>query len=168
MEAIQNKIIGLLKVLSGRFPQMTFMYGYDASVPQHIVEVQPKALYESDEYMIAESDAVCEFYEAFPSEGLLFTSGNPYIRVTEPLFVAYRKQIIPVHLIIEALNQPIAVESHMPSPTVSVGEPLRSVYYMNTINTGPSRMARATFGKQAVEVGSHMTVAGEYNYAMGA
>lgn len=164
MEAVQYKIITLLHQLSERFPQMTFTYGYDSSIPQHIVEVQPHELYESDEYMVAESDAVCEFIESYPTEGLLFTSNNPFIEVKEPLFFVGRKCIVVLQLSIEALNEPIAVDSYLINPTIPASELLGSLYTTNSI----AHATGAVFGKKAVDVGGHTTVGGEYHYAMAA
>lgn len=166
MEAIQNKVISLLQGLSGRFPLMTFTYGYDDIVGQHIVEVVPTVWYESDEYMDAECDVQGSFIDAFPYESLLFTSGNPYIRVEDPLFVAKGKLALSSNLPFENAKEAVFVDSHLASPTVSINALLSSVYTKSAIVVRGQAAVSQAFGVTTIIVKE--SEVGEYNYAMAA
>ncbi|GAA4408281.1 hypothetical protein GCM10023187_29920 [Nibrella viscosa] len=144
MEAAKSKIINLLQNLASRFPHMSFIYGYDALVDQHIVEVAPAELYESDEYLEAEGDTVVEFIKEFPGEGLLFTCNNPYIRTPTPIFTA------------------VAETHELSTPTMGAGDIYACLEQSQLVSYGLK-------GLQTVSNKSKDQLeAGDYKYAMAA
>jgi hypothetical protein len=91
MTQSQKYLVSLIKKLALTFDSMSFAYGFDSIANQHIVEVQPNSMFESDEYLEVESDIVSEFSNKFPEEGLLFTCDNPTIFISDVIYNSSQK-----------------------------------------------------------------------------
>ncbi|TAE36466.1 MAG: hypothetical protein EAY79_11480 [Runella slithyformis] len=89
----QELMIALIERLAINFVGMVFRYGYDNTANQHIVEVQPHQSYDSEKYMLAEGEIMSEFHSHYETEGLLFTSNNPYITLPSIIYTATSQKI---------------------------------------------------------------------------
>ncbi len=75
------------------FPQMQFMYEYDAFEQTHIIEVIPLEIYENnDEYKKAEANLSYTFDRRFAPETVLFVSEDSLIRVSHPTEIFQRAE----------------------------------------------------------------------------
>lgn len=166
MDAIQHKVISLLEGLSARFPSIYFTYGYDATACQHLVNVEPTELYQSEAYMLAEADVYDAWDAVYPNIDLVFVSNNSHHRVIHPLFSITSKVEVQVNESVELVSEPLLVTSEAPQPTMQAAE----MYgYLK------ASQFKVSFGRPAVtqtvvinngEVG--VLEAGAYNYAMAA
>ena len=91
MKESQKLVISLLDEIAKRFNGLSLQYMFSAPTKQHIIEVQPEVIYNSDEYLEFESDIISQFIDQFPEEGLLFTSSDPYIKVSNPVYFTNRE-----------------------------------------------------------------------------
>ncbi|WAC09222.1 hypothetical protein [Dyadobacter pollutisoli] len=83
----ENKlVVKLLDALAAKHSHMSFLYGYDESLNQHIIEVAPTESYENEQYLLDEANATAEFLSNFPHQGILFISNDPYLKVAEPIY----------------------------------------------------------------------------------
>ena len=72
----QQLVIEGIDILSSLFPNMSFKYGFDNVVNQHIIDVQPEN----------ESQFIQDFISIFPNKGILFTCNNPNIKLPNIIY----------------------------------------------------------------------------------
>jgi hypothetical protein len=81
-------ITNTLNKFSEKHENMSFLYGYDQFLCQHIIDVNPKDSYDSDAYLLDEVDFIADFITRFPEESILFVSNDDYIKVNDPIHYA--------------------------------------------------------------------------------
>ena len=86
-EKIKKFLIKQIDILSQKFPEVTFKYGFDETGTQHIIDVEPDTQFKNEEYMNAEFDCVDAFIYEFPEDELLFISNNKYIKIVSPVYI---------------------------------------------------------------------------------
>lgn len=82
----EQLVIDGIDILSTLFPNMSFKYGFDNVVNQHIIDVQPENEYQTEKFLEAESQFIWDFIGIFPNEGVLFTCNNPNIKLPDIIY----------------------------------------------------------------------------------
>jgi len=88
MHAAIPFITNTLNKFSEKHENMSFLYGYDQFLRQHIIDVTPLSEYNSEEYLLDEVDFISNFIERYPAENVLFVSNDAYIKVNDPIHYA--------------------------------------------------------------------------------
>lgn len=157
-------IINLINELSEKHTRMSFLYGYDHFLCQHIIEVEPVSDYDSDNYLLDEVKAIKEFLKEFPQESILFVSNNEYIKVKDPIHFAKKgaiKYFSELYLENwESVQGDLSLFDHSLSVLSSVTEALQDIDYLVQDDSKCIR-ANFTWDEQA-------SFAGENTYAMAA
>lgn len=86
MTKVQTQVKLMIDRLLAMFPTLGFSYMHDHRGKQHIIDVQPKELANSDEFILAAADEISDFLNKYPNEGILFLSDDPYIKIDKPLY----------------------------------------------------------------------------------
>lgn len=155
----QELVIQGIDTLSAMFPHMSFKYGFDTVVNQHIIDVQPESEYQANDYAEAEGDIILNFIQQFPDVGILFVSNSPYIQLPDPIYIKYASINTKFEdVTIDMITQPNLV-----------GDQLSAAIIFSPVKSGENIIER---GKIAVSIPSTSTTAhkdaGEYSYAMAA
>lgn len=155
----QELIIQGIDALSIMFPHMSFKYGFDNVVNQHIIDVQPESEYQTDAYAEVESDFILNFIREFPDEGILFVCNNPYVQLPGTIYIKCA-----------SINTKLEdVTIGMISQKSQFGGLLSAATIFNPVKSGANIIEK---GRMAVTISNTSTIsdkdAGEYSYAMAA
>lgn len=155
----QELIIQGIDTLSTMFPHMSFKYGFDNVVNQHIIDVQPENEYQTDTYAEAELDFILYFIQKLPEEGILFVCNNPYVQLPDTIY----KKSASIHtkledVTIDMISQKSQFEGLLSAATI-----------FKPVKSGTNMIEK---GRMAVTISNTSTIldknAGEYSYAMAA
>lgn len=93
---IKEFIVEKLRMLSNMFPNMTFKLAKSEYSGDYFVEVSPIHEYNSEKYMLAESNVLYEFLQSCPEDNLTFISSNSSIQFN--IHIAIVSSLIPYGL----------------------------------------------------------------------
>jgi hypothetical protein len=86
---INNYIFSVINKLSRKFPEVSFVFGFDRQSNQYIIDINPSSTYSNELFMEEEFEIMSDFSKLFPSEQLLIISNDPHIKVKTPILIKY-------------------------------------------------------------------------------